>query len=422
MNKFAKWLLFGYFIYAALVVFYFLAINDSSNLPEIYRGSAADPHTFMNDRQLELTYEYSKIRHIIFFLLTPFDWILYLTILSIGLSAKFRQWAESSSKYSFFQKAIYVFWLSFVSFIILLPIDFFTYQLSKSYGISTSTFAIWMKDQLIDFWLDYIFLLLLAIVVFQLIRKNEKRWWFYAWIISIPFTIFLMFIQPVIIDPLYNDFYPLKNKDLEEKILDLASQANIPAEHVYEVNMSEKTNALNAYVTGIGRNSRIVLWDTTLSKLSDDEVLFIMAHEIAHYVKKHIYAGIAAYLIISLFGLYIASKIYNWSIKKHWRTLKINSLNDIASLPLLLVIISFLTFASSPLSNSFSRYLEHSADVYAIEMTKDKDAAIRSFQKLTIAGLSEVNPPAIVKWLRYTHPTMLERLIFIENYEVEKEK
>ncbi|WP_458414399.1 M48 family metallopeptidase [Schinkia sp. CFF1] len=420
MNKFLKWLFLGFAIYAAIVVTYFLFIYDSSVLPDIYKGSATDPHTFMNERQLELTYEYTKIRHIIFFLLTPFDWVLYIAILALGFSTRFRNWSEAVTKYSVIQKAIYVFWLSLVSFVVMLPIHFTTYQFSKVYGISTSTFPIWMKDQFTDFWINYVLLVLLASVVYLLIRKYEKRWWFYAWAISVPFTIFLMFIQPVIIDPLYNDFYPLKDKQLEEKILGLASQAKIPAEHVYEVNMSEKTNALNAYVTGIGSNSRIVLWDTTLNKLNDDEVLFIMAHEMAHYVKKHIYIGTGAYLIISFIGLFLASRILKWSVLKFDKPLKLRGVQDIAGLPLLLLIISLLTFLSSPLSNAFSRYLEHTADVYAIEMTKDKAPAISGFQKLTIAGLSEVNPPAFVKWLRYDHPTMLERLNFLENFDVDK--
>src|SRR5690606_29626111 len=143
---------------------------------------------------------------------------------------------------------------------------------------------------------------------------------------------FLMFLQPVIIDPLYNDFYPLKNKDLETKILNLASQANIPAEHVYEVNMSEKTNSLNAYVTGFGSNSRIVLWDTTLNQLDEDAILFIMAHEMAHYVKKHIYIGIAGYLILTLVGLYLISKIMSFIVKRWGTKLKVSSIHDIAVL------------------------------------------------------------------------------------------
>lgn len=421
VKKLLKWMFTVYGMYAVIIITYFLFGVQSTNLPEVYQGTAADPQTFMNARQLELTYEYSRIKHIIFFLLTPLEWLIFITIVAVGLSRRFGSWSQGVSRFSWIQNAVYVFWLSVFSFIIMFPFDYFRYYISKAYGITASTFSIWMKDQVIDFWINYLFMAIMAIVIYAFIRRSEKRWWLYAWTLSVPFTIFLMFLQPVIIDPLYNDFYPLKDQQLEEKILNLASKADIPADHVYEVNMSEKTNALNAYVTGIGSNSRIVLWDTTLNKLNDDEVLFVMAHEMAHYVKKHIYVGVAIYLIISFVGLFIASKLFTLIINKWGAAFKIKAIHDITGLPLLLLLFSMLTFAVSPLTNAFSRYQEHSADQYAIEMTQNKEAAISGFQKLTTAGLSEVNPPTIVKWLRYTHPTMLERLLFLENYDVEKQ-
>ena len=228
-----------------------------------------------------------------------------------------------------------------------------------------------------------------------------------------------MFIQPIVIDPLYNDFYPLKDKQLEAEILELAGKANIPAEHVFEVNMAEKTNSLNAYVTGIGSNARIVLWDTTLNKLSDQQILFIMAHEMAHYVEKHIYFGIATYLIFSLVGLYFTAKIMNLVVNRLGTVLNITTVQDIRSLPLFLMIISMLLFLSSPISNMISRYQETRADRYAIEMTKDSEAGIITFQELTRSGLSQVNPPVLVKIFRYGHPTMLERISTLEEYELE---
>ncbi len=104
----------------------------------------------------------------------------------------------------------------------------------------------------------------------------------------------------------------------------IAEKAEIPAEHVYEVNMSEKTNALNAYVTGIGLNSRIVMWDTTLKQLKDKEILFIMAHEMGHYVMKHIYWGVASYVLLSFIGMYLISRILNMCIRKWGDTLQIS--------------------------------------------------------------------------------------------------
>src|SRR5690606_6598289 len=111
--------------------------------------------------------------------------------------------------------------------------------------------------------------------------------------------------------------------------------------------MAEKTNAMNAYVTGIGDNSRIVLWDTTLNQLSESEILFIMAHEMGHYVQKHIYIGMAAYILSTLVGLWLISKIMPWLIDRFGQVLKIKEMKDINSLPLFLLLISLMLFLSN---------------------------------------------------------------------------
>lgn len=408
----------GYFLYGLFFYWYLFHFTNTS-LPFEYQGTVADPATFLNGRELMLSEEYSKIRNLLFFLSTPFEWLFYLFIMLLGLSTLFKVWSEQSSKYKFVQTSIYVAWLSLFAFIATTPLSYISYKLSKQYNISTQSFGGWMKDELIDFWVNFGMMVLIVCVLYWLINKSAKRWWLYAWLLTIPFSLFLMFVQPVVIDPLYNDFYPLKNKVLETKILDLADKANIPAEHVFEVDMAEKTNALNAYVTGIGSNSRIVLWDTTLNKLDDDEILFIMAHEMAHYVEKHIYIGIAGYLLMSLIGLYLTYKIMEWVISRYGSALKISSVKDIRSLPLFLMIIYMLLFLSSPISNAVSRYQETRADSYAVEMTKDAEAGISTFQELTRAGLSQVNPPFLVKVFRYGHPTMLERITLLEDYQIE---
>ncbi|MDP4103608.1 MAG: M48 family metallopeptidase [Bacillota bacterium] len=406
------YVLYGLFFYWYL--FYFA----HTSLPFEYQGTKADPATFLNGRELMLSEEYSKIKNLLFFLSTPFEWLFYLLILLFGLSKIFKRWAEGSTKYKFLQVAIYVIWLSFFAFIATFPLNYISYSLSKMYHISTQTFPSWMKDELIDFWVNYGTMLIIVPILYWVMKKSKKRWWLYAWLLSVPFTIFMMFLQPVVIDPLYNDFYPLKNKELETKILTMANKAHIPANHVYEVNMAEKTNSMNAYVTGIGSNARIVLWDTTLDRLSDKQILFIMAHEMCHYVEKHIYFGIAGYLLLSLIGLYLTYRIMNWAVKRWGKELKISDVRDIRSLPLFLLIISVLLFASSPLTNLASRYEESRADRYAINMTKDPADAISSFQELTRSGLSQVNPPLLVKIFRYDHPTMLERIAMLEEYEV----
>ncbi len=406
--------LYGFFFY------WYLFYGASPKLPFEYEGTKADPATFLNGRELMLSEEYSKIKNLLFFLSTPFESLFYFLILLFGFSRAFKRWADKSAKYQFLRTPIYLIWISFFAFLATFPLNYLSYSLSKTYHISTQTFSSWMKDELIDFWLNYGTWLIIVPVLYWLMKKSQNRWWLYGWLLSVPFTLFMMFLQPVIIDPLYNDFYPLKDKALETKILALAEKADIPAKHVFEVNMAEKTNAMNAYVAGIGSNARIVLWDTTLNKLTDEQILFIMAHEMCHYVEKHIYWGIAGYLLLSLAGMYLTYRIMNWAANRWGNELKITEVKDIRSLPLFFMIISVLLFASSPLTNFVSRYQEVRADRYAIEMTKNPEAAITSFQELTRSGLSQVNPPFLVKLFRYTHPSMLDRISMLEEYEIER--
>nr|WP_106779897.1 M48 family metallopeptidase [Lysinibacillus timonensis] len=399
-------------IYSIIMYLYIFHFNDGG-IPESLKGTLADPSTFMTERELILSEEYSKIRNFLFFILTPFEWLMYFFILISGTSFFFEK-CSTISKWKVVHNTIYLFLLSILTFVIFLPIDYYRYTLSKGYGISTQDFSSWMKDNIISFWVNFIITVIVISVLYWLIKKSTRKWWLYAWLLTVPFSIFLMYVQPVIIDPLYNEFYPLKNKELEERILNLAEQANIPADHVFEVNMADKTNALNAYVTGVGDHSRIVLWDTTLNRLTEDEILFIMGHEMGHYVEKHIYIGIVGYLLMMLVGLWLIAKIMPGIIRRFGSKLKIKSIEQIHSLPLLLLISSVLLFFSNPFYNTVSRYQEARADEFAIELVQDPEAAISGFQKLAKAGLSEVNPPLLVKWFRYTHPPMLERINAIE--------
>lgn len=397
-------------------MYWYLFVLSGSGVPAPYEGTSADPATFMSGRELLLSQEYSRIKNFLYFVTVPFEWFLLFVFLITGISRKVQGWADATTRFFSLQSAIYFFGLSLFVTVLSFPVEWLGYRISKTYNITTQSFPAWMKDQVIEFWVNYALMTVIVIVVFWLIKRSEKKWWLYAWLFSIPFSMFLMFVQPVVIDPLYNDFYPLKNKELEAEILAMASEAEIPAEHVYEVNMSEKTNALNAYVTGIGSNSRIVLWDTTLNRLSDDEILFIMAHEMGHYVMKHIYIGIAGYLLASLVGLFFIHLLMRLMVKHFGTLLKIRSIKELTAFPLFLILVGMLTFASSPIANTVARFQEKSADMYAIEMTNNHEAAVSSFQELSKAGLSDVNPPTLVKIFRYTHPTMLERIVYLEEH------
>ncbi|MFD1739135.1 M48 family metallopeptidase [Bacillus salitolerans] len=415
MRKTIVALIVGYILFGAAIGSYLFFLTDTT-IPEQYRGTAADPATFMDERELTLSQDYATVRNLLFFLSTPYEWVLLFLLLIVGLSRKIKVWSEATTRFRSLQILVYFFWFSLLTSILSFPLKWYGYSASKKYGINVQPFSNWMKDYMIDYWINFLLTGLIVIVLYTLIQRSQKRWWFYAWLLSIPFTLFLTFIQPVVIAPLYNDFYPLKDKELEAKILALADEAGIPAEHVFEVNMSEKTNAMNAYVTGIAGNSRIVLWDTTIEKLSDDEVLFIMAHEMGHYVKKHILFGTVGYIFVTLVGLFLIHKMMNTIVTRWGHALHIKNMQEISSIPLFFLLLSLLSFIFLPINNTVSRMHELESDKYAIELTGDNTAAVMTFQKLSKTNLSEVNPPILVKIFRYTHPPMLDRLHFLESY------
>ncbi len=416
MKKAAWWFLGLYIIYiAAFSVYFFMIVTPG--VPDAVKGTAADPAVFMTHHQQLVSGQYTNIQDAIYFLSLPFEWGLYLFVLVFGFSAWLKKTVNTSLRGSILQGVFYFFCLSLLAWVLTLPIDYLSHAVSVHYGISVQGFNSWMKDRMIDFWVNGLIGGLGLAVIYFFMRKYPRRWWLPVWLLSIPFLILLMFIQPVIIDPLYNSIHPLSNGPLKADILQLADKANIPAHNVYEVKMSDKTNALNAYVNGIGSHLRIVLWDTTVNRMKPPEVLFIMAHEMGHYVMHHLFWSVLGSIAGSFVGLFLTAKIHRKTVDKFGSRLGFSSYHDLASVPLILLIFSVLSFAATPVENAVSRHYEHAADNYAINLTHNKKAAIDSFQKLAVSGLSEVNPPPIVKLFRYGHPTMLERIQFIEKYK-----
>ena len=410
-------LLFGVYAFALYV---YLFHYESSGVPAALQGTVADPSTFMTEREIVLSENYSKIRNFIFLLTKPLEWFIYFFVLLIGLSKVFERWSSRPSKWAVIQIPIYVFFLSVFMFLVMLPIRYFSYIVSVNYGVSIQSVPQWLTNLVLDFCIDFIPTLLMVGILYFFIRKARERWWFYVWLLTIPITLFFAYIQPVIIEPLFNDFSSIENKELEQKILALAEEADIPADRVYEVKMADQTNAMNAYVSGIGKNTQIVLWDTTLANLSEEEILFIMAHEMGHYAHKDIYKDLTIDFVISFFIYWLIAKLMKNIIHKNGPVLNIKRMEGIHSLPLYLLLSSILFFAVSPLYTAISRHQEIKADNYAIELVEDEGAGISTFQALAKSNLNEANPPLIVKWFRYSHPPLVDRINNLENEIKEK--
>ncbi|MEW9700807.1 M48 family metallopeptidase [Paenibacillus sp. SI8] len=403
--------LFGLYVIAMSV---YLLKGNLFQIPSALSGTVADPHTFMTLQEIAKSESLSRIHSLAFFVTSPLQMGLLLVLL--GVAVKFRSAAEKWLQRPFFQMMLFVLLFMLLMDVLFLPIDYALFRVDHAYGISNETMAMFWGDHAKDFLVNGFGTIILVWIFRWMMRRSPGRWWLWFWIASIPLILFVTFIQPVVLDPIYNDFQPLQNQELKKEILSLAAQSHIPTDQVYEVNMSERTNAINAYVNGIGGNARIVLWDTILNKLQPQEILTVMAHEMGHYVEKHIYWGIAYGIALSFIGFWLAFHAYRFFIRRWGSRLGIRGENDLAALPVLLLIATIISFASAPAQNAFSRVIEHRADVYAMQLTGDGTSAIHAFQKIAKENLSPVTQPKLIQWFRGSHPTILERIQYFEGF------
>jgi Zn-dependent protease with chaperone function len=208
----------------------------------------------------------------------------------------------------------------------------------------------------------------------------------------------------------------MKDKALEGEILALASRSGIEGGRVYEVDKSVDTKAVNAYVTGVGQTKRIVLWDTIIARLSRPELLFVMGHEMGHYVLGHVWKTIVAVSLLILLTLYLAHRTAGLVIGRFRARFGFDRLSDFAALPLLILLSNVFSLAVSPALLAWSRHQEHEADRFGLEITHDNRAAANAFVKLQEENLGVPRPGWLYKLWRSSHPPIGERIDFCNEY------
>ena len=338
-------------------------------------------------------------------------------ILFTGFSARMRDWAVRLGRKRFFVIALYFAIFSVITFVIDLPRAYYEeFVREHAYGLSNQTFAKWMTDSLTALAVSLVIGALFLWVPYLLLRKSPRRWWLYTSVLAVPFLIFIIVVTPIFIEPLFNTFGPMKNKALEQHILQLASRAGIEGGRVYEVDKSTDTKALNAYVTGLGATKRIVLWDTTIARLDEPELLFVMGHEMGHYVLGHIWKFVTLFTCLILATLYGIHRTAGWLIARYQSRLGFTELSDVASLPLLLLLMGLGFFVASPFALAYGRHAEHEADRFGLEITRDNHSAATAFVKLQQDNLANPRPHWLLKLLRADHPPLGERIDFCNSY------
>jgi STE24 endopeptidase len=369
--------------------------------------------------------ELERLRLSLFVISPIYGLVVLLLVLRWKLATKYRIWAETFSSRLLPQCAVFAPLLLLTIDVLSLPVDIFEHWEVRKYNLSVQGWVSWAWD-----WtkseLLYLFLAIFIIaILYAVIRKSPGRWWLYFWMVLIPIGILLTFLQPVVVDPLFHKFEPLSAKDPSlvaalEMMVQRAGE-NIPPQRMFWMNASEKVNELNAYVTGIGASKRIVVWDTTIARMTTPEIVAVVGHEMGHYVLHHIPKGMLFYAALAFVLFYVGYRIVQWAVNRWGSILGIQGVGDLASLPILVIVLGVLIFVVTPVGNAFSRHLEHQADQYALEVThgltpNSAQIAAQTFQILGEVDLEYPNPGPFDVIMTYDHPPIRDRVLFSLTY------
>jgi STE24 endopeptidase len=294
-----------------------------------------------------------------------------------------------------------------------LPLSYYSgFVLPHRFGQSTQDFKSWLADQLKNLLIAGPLGLIVLELVYLALRLTGGWWWLWTGAGMLVFTVLLSNLAPILIMPLFNKFVPLgeEHAELAERLMKLAERAHAKVRGVFKFDMSKRTKAANAALTGLGNTRRIVLGDTLINEFSTEEIETVLAHELGHHVHKDIPILIAFGTISTLVGLFLASLVLGWAA----RQFGFSGPADIAGLPALGLVLGAFGLLTQPLDNAVSRWRERLADEYALESTGNARAFASAFVRLANQNLGEVDPEKWVVFMFYDHPPLGERIKMAE--------
>ena len=404
------------------------AANQPQNAVQAEPSSSTQPITAytVSGEQYRRAVEYSRAKYRHYFIGAGYGLLTLVLVLYLRLGSKFRDWAERISQRRIVQLVIYAPLMLLAVTLLGLPTDIWDQRLELTYARSVQGWGSWGTDWIKSLLITLVLGTVLVWILYGVIRRSPRRWWFYFWLASLPVLGLVLYLAPVVIEPMFFQFKPLDatHPQLVSEIQKVTKRGGIyiPRDRMFEMNASSKLTAQNAYVAGFGGSKRVVVWDTTLAKATIPETLFVFGHEMGHYVLLHIPKELSLLAVLVLALFYLAYRCTGWMLERwgeHWG---IRSIDDWASLPMLLLLISCLTFLAAPAFNSISRYFEREADRYGLEVIHglvpdSSQVAARYFLKSGETNLADPNPSPFIKFWLFDHPSRSERVQFAASYD-----
>lgn len=344
-----------------------------------------------------------------------FNNIVVVVFMFGGLLNVYNSWIVSLN-WSFVLSGIFFFlFLSYAGTLLSIPFDLYsTFKIENKYGFNTMTPKLWLIDFLKSILLSTVLSGIVVSVGLWIIQLSPNYWWLWVWGFFLIFSLFMMYISPYVIEPLFNKFTPIEEKGLEDKIRELLQKINIKVSKVFKMDASKRSRHTNAYFTGIGRVKRIILYDTLLEKMDQDEILSVLAHEAGHWKKKHVLKMIFVLELISLIGIYISFRILQTNLLTELFQIKQGTF--FAKVVILGFIGSIVSFPFIPISNYISRRFEKESDRFACKLTGNPESMTTALIKLSKDNLSNLHPHPLYAAIYYSHPPVVQRIKDIKEF------
>jgi STE24 endopeptidase len=337
------------------------------------------------------------------------DDILLILFLFGGLLGMYDRWITSFGCSFVTGGVIFFLALSLAGALLDIPFSLYTtFRIENRYGFNTTTPRLWLSDLAKSTLINTFLLALLAGIAMALVQVSPRFWWLWAWGFFALVTLFLIYVSPYVIEPLFNKYETLHAEDLELEIRVLMGKAGLSVSRVLQVDASRRSRHSNAYFTGIGRVKRIVLYDTLLEQMSHGEILAILAHEVGHWKKGHIWKRL---LFMELGGLVVFYAVFRFI---DWGGLPglfgLHQLSFAAQTVVLSFIGSLAAFPFTPLSAGLSRRHEREADRFASALTGAPENLATALIKLSCENLANLHPHPLYALFYYSHPPVAERV------------
>jgi STE24 endopeptidase len=375
--------------------------------------------------KLKLAQELFRTRTTLHFVGEGWGILQLVLLLAMGVPARMRNVAENLTKNRWGQCFVFVFLFLLAITLLDVPLRVYGHHMALAYGLSVQGWGSWVWDQTKSFLLAWSVGGLLVMMLFWVIRRSPKHWWFWFWIPTMAAVLFGVFLSPILVDPLFDKFEPLQQRNPAlvqqlEKVV-ARSGVSLPPDRMFFMRASQKVTSLNAYVTGFGPSKRLVIWDTTIAAATPDELSGIFGHELGHYALHHIVLGLLFTALMLPVAFFLGQQMTHWLLGRYGARWRIRSQSDWACLAVLVLVLNVLSFLSEPIENGFSRAIEHAADVYGQEaihgiVANPQATTQQGFQRLGETSLDDPTPHPLVEFWTYSHPSIAERAAFAAAY------